>query len=218
MVSERHPDLPPIPDDYEPPRQVTYAEYLRLEQELPGTFEYHDGLMYPRFYPPGSHWAMAGVTVTHDDLVVRLLTMLSNHLGWRGPCKVHTADLKLNVGENDYYPDAYVTCDATHPRQTRIEDAVLVCEVRSQSTAEFDRGDKFTAYQRLPGLREYLILDNRRPQVTLFQKTDAGAWTYLVLPAGTHVPLTSIGLNLSVDGIYEGVALDSDLIGGAARI
>ncbi|HWE61341.1 MAG TPA: hypothetical protein VHB98_06495 [Chloroflexota bacterium] len=55
MATERYPDLPPIPEDYEPPRQVTHEQYLRLTEGLPGKYEYHEGLMYPRFYPPGSH-------------------------------------------------------------------------------------------------------------------------------------------------------------------
>jgi hypothetical protein len=59
MATERHPDLPPFPDDYEPPRQVAYEEYLRLEEELPGRYEYHAGMMYPcpgALAPDGSRY------------------------------------------------------------------------------------------------------------------------------------------------------------------
>jgi Uma2 family endonuclease len=210
MASGRSADLPPLPEDYEPPRQVSHEEYLRLTEDLPGKYEYHAGLMYPRFYPPGSHWAMAGGTVAHDDLIVRLITELSIGVGRRGPCKVHTADMKLLAGDHDYFPDAYVTCGPTSPQQTRLEDAAIICEVRSQSTAEFDREAKFEAYKRLPGLREYLILDNRRPQVSLFRKEATGAWTYLMLTAGATVRLDAIDLSLSVDALYEGISLDPD--------
>src|SRR5947208_2822314 len=122
MATQRYPDLPPIPDDYALPRQVTYEEYIRLEEQLPSRYEYHEGLMYPRFYPPGSHWAMAGGTVAHDDLIVNIITALRVHLGTQGPCKVRTSDMKLKAGDNDYYPDAYVACSETRPRQTRLED------------------------------------------------------------------------------------------------
>jgi Uma2 family endonuclease len=199
-----------MPDDYEPPHRVTYEEYLRLEQELAGKYEYHAGLMYPRQYPPGSHWAMAGGTVAHAQLIVSVLTALRVHLGNRGPCRFYPSDMKLKVAAHDYYPDAYVTCEQTRPRQAQLEDAILICEVRSQSTAEFDRGDKFEAFQHLPSLGEYLILDNRRPRATLFQKVEDGAWTYLTFSAGATIPLTTIGLDLAVDAIYEGVTLDPD--------
>lgn len=59
-------------------------------------------------------------------------------------------------------------------------------------------------------LREYLILDNRRPQVTLFQQAAGDIWTYLVLSAGATIALTTIGLALPIDALYEGITLDPD--------
>ena len=210
MATERYPALPPIPDDYEPPRRVAREEYLRLSETLAGRYEYHEGLMYPRFYPPGSHWAMAGGTAAHAQLIVSILTTLRVHLGNRGPCRVYPSDMQITAAANDYFPDAHVACGETRPNQRRLEDAILICEVRSQSTAEFDREAKFEAYKHLPGLREYLILDNRRPQVTLFRKDDVGAWTYLVFTAGATVPLDAIELAVPVDDLYDGVTLDPD--------
>jgi len=210
MAFERYPALPPMPEDYEPPRPVAHEEYLRLTEMLPGTYEYYAGLMYPRFYPPGSHWAMAGGTAAHAQLIVALIAALRVHLGNRGPCGVYPSDMKLRTLENDYFPDAYVACGDTSPNQRRLEDAILICEVRSQSTAEFDREEKFEDYKVLSGLREYLILDNRRPQATLHRKDDAGTWTYLVFTAGATVLLDAVDLTLSVDALYEGITLDPD--------
>jgi Uma2 family endonuclease len=217
MARERYPDLPPIPEDYEAPRQVTHEEYLRLSETLPGKYEYHEGLMYPHFYPPGSHWAMAGGTAAHAQLIVSMLTVLRVHLGNRGPCRVYPSDMQITAAGNDYFPDAYVACGETRPSQRRLEDAVLICEVRSQSTAEFDREAKLEAYKRLPSLHEYLILDNRRPQATLFHKDDAGTWTYLVCTGGATVALATIDLVLSVDDLYEGITLDPDPTSGGRK-
>lgn|GEM_PF-3468844 len=171
MATEGYLALPPMPEDYEPPRPVAHEEYLRLAEMLPGTYEYYAGLMYPRFYPPGStpggYPAMAGGTAAHAQLIVALLAALRVHLGNRGPCRVYPSDMKLRTLENEYSPDAYLACGETGPNQRRLEDAILICEVRSQSTAEFDREEKFEDYKVLSGLREYLILDNRRPQAIL---------------------------------------------------
>jgi Uma2 family endonuclease len=82
--------------------------------------------------------------------------------------------------------------------------------VRSQSTAEFDREDKFESYKRLPSLREYLILDNRRPQATLHRKDADGTWTYLVFPTGTAVPLETVDFALSMNDLFDGITLDPD--------
>lgn len=214
MTSERHLELPPIPDDYEPPRRVSHEEYERLEEQLSGKYEYHNGLMYPRFYPPGSHWAMAGCTEAHARISVRVLTALESHLG-NGPCRVYPSDMKLMAERKDYYPDAFVVCnDPMRPNRSRLEDAVLICEVRSQSTAEFDTGDKFEAYTHLPSLREYLILDNRRPQATLMRKGDDGEWRRLLIIEGADVPLDTVGLLLPLARVYDGVTLDPDPTSG----
>ena len=166
--------------------------------------------MYPRDYPPGAHWAMAGGTAAHARIIVRLLATLEGHLA-NGPCSVYPSDMKLKAGPHDYYPDAYVVCDEPmRPNQRSVEDALLVCEVRSQSTADFDKGDKFEAYKHLPSLREYLILDNRRPQATLFQKHDDGVWHYMVITVGASVPLQTIGLRILLPQLYAGLTLDPD--------
>lgn len=110
---------------------------------------------------------MAGGTAAHAQLIVALLAALRVHLGNRGPCRVYPSDMKLRTLENEYSPDAYLACGETGPNQRRLEDAILICKVRSQSTAEFDREEKFEDYKVLSGLREYLILDNRRPQAIL---------------------------------------------------
>ena len=217
MVIERVHQRPAGPADYAPPRRVSPADYSRLSEDLPGRYEYHNGLMYPRYYPPGSQRAMAGGTAGHAQLIVSLLTALRVHLGARGPCRLYPSDMRLKADASVYFPDAFVVCGQTQPDQRQMDDAVLICEVRSQSTAEFDRGDKFETYQRLPSLREYVILDNRRPQVTLFRMADGGGWTYLSYTAGMTFTLTSVGLELSVDSLYEGLTLDPDPTSGANR-
>ncbi|HVA91689.1 MAG TPA: Uma2 family endonuclease, partial [Chloroflexota bacterium] len=121
----------------------------------------------------------------------------------------YPSDMKLLADARDYYPDAFVVCnDPMQPRRTRLDDAVLVCEVRSESTADFDKGDKFDAYKQLPSLREYLILDNRRPRATLFQKGADGAWRYLTSVEGAEVRLESLDMVLSLSQIYDGLTLD----------
>ena len=211
MTTQRDIQIPPIPDDYASPRRVSDEEYHRLEALLPGKHEYHNGLMYPRFYPPDSHWAMAGGTAAHDQIIVRLIVGLSLHLGNRGPCRVHTSDMKLVVGTREYYPDVHVACDeSARANLLKNVDASIVCEVRSQSTADFDMSEKFEAYKQLPSIREYLILDNRRPEATLFRKDADALWRQRVFSVGTAISLESIGCTLPLAQLYDGVILDPD--------
>jgi Uma2 family endonuclease len=196
-------------EDFEPPRRIDVEEYLRLTETLPGKYEYAGGLIYPRFYPPGSHWAMAGGTRAHSRLITRMITALENHMSG-GPCNVYTSDMRLVVGAADYfYPDAFVTCDEDMtPNRIDIRDARLVVEVRSDSTAEYDRGDKFVAYRALPGLREYVVLDTRKPQATVFRLGDDLEWRYITVVEGADLILHSVGLRMPLSNLYAGVPLD----------
>jgi Uma2 family endonuclease len=197
--------------DYEPPRRVSVDTYLRLSEELPGKYEYFGGLMYPRWYPPGSHRAMAGGTRAHARLMTRMLTALEAHLRG-GLCNVYPSDMRLYVADHTYfYPDAFVVCDEdAMPNRVDERDAMLVVEVRSASTSDFDRGDKFEAYRQLPGLREYLLLDNRRVQANLFRLGDDGAWRYITYTEGADLVLESVGLHLPLADLYLGIPLDRD--------
>jgi Uma2 family endonuclease len=116
------------------------------------------------------------------------------------------------VNERTYfYPDAFVVCDEDmDPNRIDERDAVLVAEVRSASTSDFDRGDKFEAYRQLPSLREYLLLDNRKLQATIFRLGDGGEWRYVTFTEGADFLLESIGLRLRLQAIYDRIPLDCD--------
>jgi Uma2 family endonuclease len=206
MATESRPPI--VPADWEPPRRVSQEEYRRISQASSTRFEFRDGWMYPRFYPPGSHWAMAGGTLAHSDLTVALQIRLAIHLRG-GPCHMYNQDVQLYVDEQDYYyPDAFVVCGGPRNPQLREQhDAVLVCEVLSPSTADDDQGIKRLRYQRLASLREYLLLDSRRYAATLYRRS-GDDWTVHDLGAGATLNLSSIGLTLALDDLYVDVDLD----------
>lgn len=205
MATEPH--APAIPAGWEPPRRVSIEEYRRIDAASSVRYEYRDSWMYPRFYPPGSHWAMAGGTLAHSDLTVALQIRLATHLRG-GPCRMYNQDVQLYVDEHHhYYPDAFVVRGGPRdPRLREQRDAVLVCEVLGESTADEDQGAKRLDYQRLPGLREYLLLDSRRLAGTLYRRA-GDEWTVHDLGAGDTLRLTSIGLEVPLDELYAEVDL-----------
>jgi Uma2 family endonuclease len=199
------------PPDYEPPRRVSFDDFLRILERSDKRYEYWHGWMYPRGYPPGSHWSMSGGTAAHAELIVELLTRLRLHLRG-GPCRVYPSDRALYIDADRYYfPDAFVVCSEDAGADTRGEhDAVLVIEVRSESTSGFDKGDKFEDYQQLPTLREYLLVENRRQQVTLLRRGEDQVWRYLLLTEGATLHLESIDLHVPLADLYAGIVLDPD--------
>ncbi len=51
-----------------------------------------------------------------------------------------------------------------------LSSPVLICEVRSASTAAYDRGFKFEQYRKIEALREYAIVSQIEPRVQFFQR------------------------------------------------
>lgn len=186
-----------------PVRRVhyTYAEYLGLEDESSVRHEYLDGEIY----------AMAGGTPDRAALAAAAISLLRSALP--PGCRVFTSDLRVRVSATGLstYPDAAVICGRT----TRAPDdplavvnPVLLVEVTSRSTEEYDRGDKLRHYQQLPSLREVLIVSHREPWVTLVQRGERDVWTTAHARAGQSIDLASVSGRLAVDDLYRDILED----------
>lgn len=172
----------------------TYDDYLEWEQRQPERHEYVRGEVF----------TMADNTDRHNEISGNFYTLLRQHL--RGtPCRAYMADVKVRVEAADcgFYPDVQVTC-AESDRADRLvkRSPVLVVEVLSDSTASYDLGDKFAAYQQLDSLREYVLVDQDRVRVQIYRRRDGQWWVDSVGPGG-RLRLDSIALDCPVETLYE---------------
>ncbi|MDG4597010.1 MAG: Uma2 family endonuclease [Candidatus Contendobacter sp.] len=175
-------------------RAFTYDDYLEWEQRQPERHEYVRGEVF----------AMAGTTDRHNEISGNCYTLLRQHL--RGtPCRVFMADVKVRVDAADcgFYPDLQVTC-AESDRADRLvkRSPTLVVEVLSDSTASYDLGDKFAAYQQLDSLREYVLVDQERIRVLIYRRRD-GQWGVDNIGPGGRLRLDSVDLDCPVEALYE---------------
>ncbi len=173
----------------------TYAEYLTLEEESSTRHEYLDGEIY----------AMAGGTPDHAALAGAVLSILRSRLP-RG-CRVFTSDLRVRVAQTGLstYPDGAVICGKTARAADdpiAVVNPLLLIEVTSPSTEDYDRGEKLRNYEQLPSLREVLIISHREPRVTLVRRQEKDEWTSSDLRSGQSIDLVSVGSSISVDDIY----------------
>jgi Uma2 family endonuclease len=120
--------------------------------------------------------------------------------------------MKVQVSASSayYYPDVVVTCSPEDLRadspQNFVSAPSLVVEVLSPSTEKVDRREKWFAYRQLDSLQEYVLVDQERQWVEVFRRHEGG-WLQVIAAAGESVTLQSVGLNLTLDTIYE----DSDV-------
>ncbi len=191
----------------EPP--LTFEAYMAWEAEQPERHEFFAGEVF----------AMTGAQATHNTIALNIAVALRDVLR-NTACRVFISDMKLHVASADasFYPDVFVSCD---PRD-RTPDAELVqrhpqlvVEVLSDSTAAFDRGQKFEAYRSLDSLAAYLLVEQHRPHADLFVRNAEGLWVLNPVGEGGTLTITSIGVELPMAAVYEGVAFGVQVPAGA---
>lgn len=178
--------------------RYTYAEYVALEADSTTKHEFVDGEIY----------AMSGGTEEHSALAAATLRALGDGLGDR-PCRVHTSDLRIYVEAVGLatFPDGSVVCGplAQHPpspRATALNPLVLL-EVTSDSSEDYDTGEKLEAYRTIPSLRDYVVVAHRERRVTVHHRGDDGAWVTRVAITGGSVAVASVDAVLVVDKLYR---------------
>lgn len=177
--------------------RFSYEDYVELEETSSIKHEFLDGVVY----------AMSGGTPDHAAICATVIRLLGTALDGRR-CRVFTADLRVRVVETGLatYPDASVACsrlelDPEDERRHTVVNPILLVEVLSPSTEDYDRGDKLAHYKRIPSLKEVMLVAHDDRRVDLWRRTGRG-WTQVVFREGQSVELESLGCTLSVDAIY----------------
>lgn len=186
--------LPPVAQNAY--SRFTFAEYIRLERDSGTKHELLDGVAY----------AMAGGSADHAALAVAVSTALSVQLAGR-PGRVFSSDLRVRSRATGLttYADTTVVCGHVEPDpedpHTVLNPIVLV-EVLSPSTEEYDRGAKLGHYKTIPALREIALVAHDRAEIEIHRRTDDDTWSVHVARAGAVADLVSIGARLVVDAIF----------------
>ena len=174
--------------------RLTHEEYFALEQAEDQRYEYHAGEIF----------AMAGGTESHALISMNIGAALVASLRGK-PCRVYGADMKLYVSKYDKfcYPDVQVLCEKGIRHGLYVENPVLVVEVLSDSTESYDRGLKFERYRSIESLQYYLLVDQNRKHVDLYERQSEQRWMLTVPQDGVTFP--AFDIKLEVDDIYRQV-------------
>jgi Uma2 family endonuclease len=173
-----------------------YADYLSLEESSPVRHEYLDGEIY----------AMAGGTPDHAALAVQVLALIRARLP--AGCRGFSSDLRVRMPATGLstYPDGAVVCGPT-PRASddslAVTNPVLLLDVTSPSSEDYDRGEKLRHYQTLASAREIVIVSHREPRLTLHRRDDDGRWSSVEAVKGQALALSTSGATLAVDDVYR---------------
>ena len=185
----------------------TRAQYVQMENDSNVRHEYYRGEIY----------AMAGGSPTRARIIGQITTALNNLLRDTS-CIAAPADQRVLVeaAEMNTYPDVAVYCDEARfdelDRNALLEPLVLV-EVLSPSTAQYDRNAKRDFYFQIPSLRDYLIVWQDQIRVQHYFRGATGAWEFThYLNREARAVLVSFSIELPLSEIYRRLDLPDGVV------
>jgi Uma2 family endonuclease len=177
---------------------VSVEDYLAGELDSPIKHEYLGGVVY----------AMAGARNLHNRIATNTLGALHFRLrGW--PCEPFNSDTKIRIRlptqTRFYYPDVSVVCRPNPPLESFQDDPAAIVEVVSRRTRRIDEGEKKDAYLTIPSLNVYMLIEQDRPLVQVYRRTEAGFVREVYEGLDAIIPLGEIDIVLPLAEIYRGV-------------
>jgi Uma2 family endonuclease len=180
----------------------TVEEYLAYEQETHTRYEYIDGEIY----------AMAGGSKKHSIVIYNLTGALREQLRKSQDCQGYESNMRVKITDMRYvYPDLTVVCGEAifdDDGETMLTNPSLVVEVLSETTANYDKGQKYDFYRSLPSVQAYLMLEQDRAHAILHTRDKTGWHLEEYSGLETIVPLEAIGCNLAMSEAYLNVEFE----------
>ncbi len=176
---------------------MSIPEYFKMEEKSDIRHEYYKGEIF----------AFAGASIQHAKIIGNIYSAFRK----KSKCEAFFNDLKVRIEEVDLftYPDILVICDKPEfykERDDTILNPVLIVEVLSESTKNYDRGDKFEFYRSLKSLKDYVLVDQRKVHVEHFTKSAENKWLLSEYSKiNSSLEIANFKLEISLKEIYERV-------------
>lgn len=178
--------------------KMTVCEYLVWERQQSERHEFYAGEVF----------SQAGGTRRHSLIGTNVLGEIRQLLKGRD-CQAHGSDMRVHIEATGYHahPDVSVVCPPVQgASEDVISNPVLIVEVLSPSTADFDRGGKFGHYRQINSLKEYLVFWQDEAKVEQHTRRKDGLWLLReVVGIESTLRLASLDEPLALRDVYDKV-------------
>jgi Uma2 family endonuclease len=172
-------------------------EYLEIDSKNDRPSEYFRGQMVP----------IEDSTRDHTLIATNLSTAISISLqGKNAKCLCYGHTLRVHMPDTGLYayPDIVVTCgEEKFERYDTLRNPILIIEVLSPSTQDYDRGGKFASYRSIPSLEEYWTVAQDRAHVDRWTIVNAH-WTLTEYSRPEDV-IVCPNLEIALSNIYRDI-------------
>ena len=188
----------------EPKTIAEFDDLLEQQGDEAGLFELIDGVIV----------MMTNPTLRHGVIVGNIGARLKLAMVKRG-CQSFQGDLRIqrNADRTAPYkpkPDVIVRCGPSSPErdlQTYVDDPVVVVEVLSPSTMDYDRGLKLQFYKSLPTLKHVVIVYQDEVRIEHYQRSGR-RWSMKVHENRDEVlDLSTVAFTMTVAEVYSDVSV-----------
>lgn len=181
-------------------KYYTPEQYLALEEKAEFKNEYRDGEIVP----------MTGGTTNHNKIALNCAANLK--FGLRGKnYQTFIGDVRLWIPSHKIYTYPDVMVIEGEPiyqgsGTTTVTNHLLIIEVLSKSTRNYDLGEKFIYYRSIPQLQEYITIEQNSFLGMQYAKTPEGKWLLTEYKGkDTAFNLSSLPFKITFEDIYEGI-------------
>ena len=181
-------------------RYYTPEEYLALEETSEYKSEYHNGEIIP----------MTGGTTNHNIIAGNFYKRFPLRIKEQS-YKVFFADVRLWIPlKNRYvYPDVMVIEGKpiyAGAGKTTVTNPSIIVEVLSNSTSNYDKGEKFDFYRSIPEFREYILIEQSRYYLAQYTKTSENQWLFTEYNGENNIlKLATVEVEIPFNEIYQEV-------------
>ena len=183
------------------PRLYSLEEYLRREAKAVDKHEFYNGIIQK----------MGNAKFNHNLITSNTSRLLGNAL-LEMPFIVLGDGQKIFIESKNVavYPDCLVICEKPvfyNGLEYLITNPLVVVEVLSRSTAQYDRTDKFSLYKTLPSFKEYVLIDSLGCEVETCFREEPDLWRFKTeTDLAASVTFRALGVSIALSDIYRKVA------------
>ncbi len=184
------------------PKRFTLEQYLAREERSKHKHEFYNGEIK----------IMPGGTTNHGVIAINISTAIKNAIkNAKKKFVVGSSDIGIYISELDFvlYADALVVFEKVEHKvgtKNLIVNPILIVEIASASTRNYDRTDKFEAYKTLSSFKEYILVEQNKPQIESRFIHSPTKWeTNIESDLTKNITLRSLGVEIALADVYEDI-------------
>jgi Uma2 family endonuclease len=175
-------------------KRVTVDEFLAWDGEGDRRYELVAGEIVA-MSPPSSY---------HGVIAMRTGIAIGQKL--KPPCQVISeAGIRFHWRNDAYYQaDLVVTYTPLKRGEWGAPDPIVIVEVLSPTTMDHDRDMKLADYRRVETVKDIVLIASEEKRVEHWRRGE-DSWTVTDLTADDTLRLDSIGFDIAVEALYDGL-------------